>query len=357
MKSKPSKTRAGASSRNAKKPGRFPWASYTDEQLLDERICDLGVRLDGSQLHERVDQLYGELAEHQIRFRPHCWLSDEWFSPEGVPGIAIPFYLAHTRLMQLERAQMLEVEGGTDAWCMKILRHEAGHAIDAAYRLNRRRRYREMFGRSSQPYPEFYHPRPYSKRFVLHLDYWYAQSHPLEDFAETFAVWLMPDSPWRSQYQGWPAMRKLEYVDSLMQQINGTKPLVQSREHVESVAKIRRTLRQHYQIKRDHYGLNHPDFYDRDLKRLFSDDHRHRGNEAASTFLRRVRPELRRRVARATGQYQYTIDQVLRDMIERSRELKLRLDRPEVEAKLDAMVVLTVQTMNYLHAGHHRVAL
>lgn len=357
MKSKPSRTRAGASSGNAKKRGRFPWASYTDEQLLDLRICDLGVRLDGSQLRERVEQLYEELGEHQIRFRPHCWLSNEWFSPEGVPGIAIPFYLAHPRLMQLERAQMLEIEGGTDTWCMKILRHEAGHAIDTAYRLNRRRRYREMFGRSSQPYPEFYHPRPYSKRFVLHLDYWYAQSHPLEDFAETFAVWLVPDSPWRSQYQGWPAMRKLEYVDGLMQQIHDVKPVVQAREHVESVGKIRNTLRQHYQTKRDHYGLNHPDFYDRDLKRLFSDDHQYRGNEAASTFLRRVRPELRRRVARATGQYQYTIDQVLRDMIERSRELKLRLDRPEAEAKLDAMVVLTVQTMNYLHAGHHRVAL
>ena len=357
MQSNQSRARAGTRSGNRRKPRRFPWESYTADQLLDLRICDLGVRLEGSLLRERVDQLYEELADRKIRFRPRCWLSDEWFSPEGVPGIAIPFYLAHPRLMQLERSQMLEVEGGTDEWCMKILRHETGHAIDTAYRLNRRRRYREMFGRSSQPYPEFYQPRPYSKRFVLHLDYWYAQSHPLEDFAETFAVWLVPESPWRVQYQGWPAVKKLEYVDSLMQQIHDTKPTVQSREHVEPVAKIRRTLRQHYQIKRDHYGLNHPDFYDRDLKRLFSDDKQHAKNVSASSFLRRARPELRRRVARATGQYQYTIDQVLRDMIERCRELKLRLDRPENEAKLDAMVVLTVQTMNYLHAGHHRVAL
>ena len=27
----------------------------------------------------------------------------------------------------------------------------------------------------------------------MHLDPWYAQSHPDEDFAETFAVWLTPE--------------------------------------------------------------------------------------------------------------------------------------------------------------------
>ncbi len=357
MKSKRSMRRAGTGLHRRRTSRRLAWESFGDEQLLGMRICDLRVRLDGSLLRDNIKRLYEELKDRDIRFRPHCWLSDEWFSPEGVPGIGIPFYLAHSRLMQLERSQMLEVEGGTDEWCMMILRHETGHAIDTAFRLHRRRQYREMFGKSTQPYPEFYHPRPYSKRFVLHLDYWYAQSHPLEDFAETFAVWLKPRSPWRTQYQDWPALRKLEYVDGVMQQIAGTKPIVVAREHVEPTSKNRKTLREHYQAKRDHYGLSHPDFYDRDLKRLFSSDPQHNGNDTAAAFLRRVRPELRRRVARATGQYQYTIDQVLRDMIGRCRELKLRLDRPESEAKQDAMVVLTVQTMNFLHAGHHRVAL
>ena len=86
------------------------------------------------------------------------WLSSEWFSPDGIPGIAIPFYLAHPRLRKLEHRQILEVEGGTEGECMRILRHEAGHAIDTAYRLHRRKRWREIFGSFSQPYPDSYRP-------------------------------------------------------------------------------------------------------------------------------------------------------------------------------------------------------
>ena len=162
------------------------------------------MQIQGTPLEGRIEKLYEELTARQLRFRPHCWLSEEWFSPDGTPGIAIPFYLAHPRLARLERKMMLEVEGGTNESCLKILRHEAGHALDTAYRLHRRQEYRRLFGRYSDPYPEFYQPRPFSRRYVLHLDLWYAQSHPVEDFAETFAVWLRPLSRWRTQYKGWP---------------------------------------------------------------------------------------------------------------------------------------------------------
>ena len=172
-------------------------AKMSDEQLLDMRICDLKLSIRGTPLEKRIEQLNAELAHRGLKFRPHCWLSDDWFSPDGIPGIAIPFYLAHPRLIRLERKQLLEVEGGTHDWCMKILRHEAGHAIDNAYRLRRKKRYRELFGPASQPYPQYYNPKPFSKSYVLHLDMWYAQSHPVEYFAETFAIWLKPRSRWR----------------------------------------------------------------------------------------------------------------------------------------------------------------
>ncbi len=168
------------------------WAYLPDRELLDWRMCDLGVRIEGSPLEERVKRINEELGRRGLKFRPVYWLSEEWFSPDGVPGVAIPFYLAQQRLTKLEKRQMLEVEGGTRQWCLRILRHEVGHAIDNAYRLHRRRRWRELFGSFAQPYPEFYSPKPHSKRYVLHLDSWYAQSHPSEDFAETFAVWLRP---------------------------------------------------------------------------------------------------------------------------------------------------------------------
>ncbi len=352
-------SRSGKSPSGVNADDSFFWEESSDAELLRLRICDLGLKSVGYVLQRRIERLYEELEAREILFRPHCWLSDEWFSQDGIPGIAIPFYLAHPRLERLERKQMLEVEGGTQEWCMRILRHEAGHALDTAYRLHFRRRWREMFGAYSQVYPDYYQPKPYSKSYVLHLDSWYAQSHPAEDFAETFAVWLRPRSRWRSQYRGWPALKKLRYVDELMEEIKNTRPLVRSRRRIAPLREIRGTLAEHYAEKRARYGIEYPDFYDRDLRKLFADPRQSTGNrrQSASGFLRRIRPELRRVVSLWTGEYQYTIDQVLGEMIERCRDLDLRLEKPFDLAKRDALVMLTMQTMNYLHGGRHRVAL
>src|SRR5271155_3908141 len=115
--------------RPASSARRLPWTSLDDEQLLLLRMCDLQLYLHRSPLKRHVDRLYSELSERGIRFRPHVWLAEEWFSPDGVPGIAVPFYLAHPRLMRLERKMTREVEGGNVNWLMRILRHEAGHAV------------------------------------------------------------------------------------------------------------------------------------------------------------------------------------------------------------------------------------
>lgn len=337
---------------------RPDWTELPDEQLLDLRLCDLPLSVAGSWLEARIDELYRELEARDLTFRPHFWLSAEWFTPDGVPGVAIPFYLAHPRLMRLEKAQMLEVEGGTPQWCMQILRHEAGHAFDNAYALRRRLRRRRLFGSPAVPYPDFYLPKPYSKSFVLHLDSWYAQSHPDEDFAETFAVWLTPDSQWRQRYADWPVtLRKLEYMDQLMRDVARRAPIVTTRRRVEPIERLRSTLRRHYARKRKHYGLERPNFYDRDLRRLFSADLAYRHNRRASSFIHRVRKEVRRLVAEWTGSYQYTIDRVMEDMIRRCDELHLRLKYPEDRTRLDFTMLVTVQTMNHLHSGRHRVAL
>lgn len=334
-----------------------PWADWPDERLLDLRLCDLGLAIDGSWLEPRIAALHAELEAKGLAFRPHFWLSDEWFTPDGMTGVAIPFYLAHPRLARLEETMMLEVEGGTEAWCMKILRHEAGHALDNAYALQRRRKRQRLFGRNSVPYPEYYAPKPYSKSYVLHLDMWYAQSHPAEDFAETFAVWLTPDSDWRQRYHDWPALKKLEYMDELMAGLAGRPPAVSARQQFEPLSALRRTLRSHYRQKRQHYGVTRPNFYDRDLRRLFTDDASAASHPTAAHFLSRVRRDTRRRVADWSGIHQYTIDQVFEDIIARCRQLKLRLRKPEDQTRLDFDVLLTVQTMNYLHSGRHRVAL
>jgi hypothetical protein len=332
-------------------------ATIPEAELLALRLSELPVRIEGTWLEARIAQLCEELAARNIAFKPRCYLADEWLTPEGEPVIGIPFYLAHPRLMKLERAQMLEVEGGTPEWCLQILRHEAGHAFDNAYALRRRRRRVRIFGKPTTEYPDFYLPKPYSKSFVLHLDSWYAQSHPDEDFAETFAVWLAPDSDWRVRYADWPAVRKLEYMDELMAEIAGRPPIVASRRRVEPIERLRTTLRRHYARKREHYGLEHPNFYDRDLRRLFSAGDEYRRNRKASRFIHSIRRDVRRLVAEWTGAYQYTIDRVIEDMSARAEQLGLRLKYPEDRTKLDFTMLLTVQTMNYLHSGRHRVAL
>ena len=333
------------------------WAHLSDQELLGLRFSDLDLNIEKSKLVPRIQQLYKEIEERGLRLRPPCWLSSEWFSPQAAPGIAIPFYLAHPRLKKLEERQMKDVEGGTRTWCMQLLRHEAGHAYEVAYRLNRRKQWQEIFGNSSTPYPDFYTPRPVSRKFVLHLDWWYAQSHPVEDFAETFAVWLHPGSQWHRRYKDWPALKKLEYVDTLLQEVAGKSPLVKPGAAVEPLRDLRQTLRQYYRKKQERYGSDYPDFYDRDLRLLFPATTNHRRRyPPASQFLRRLGPELPRRVASWTGQYAYTINLVLKDMIQRSRELQLRVTRPEKEIKLEAAILLTMQTMNYLHSKRHHFA-
>lgn len=332
------------------------WYLMRDDELLDLRLCDLPLRIGGTNLEERIRRLYAELNARGIRFKPHVWLGEEWFSPDAVPGIAIPFYLAHPRLVQLERRQMFEVEGGTETECMRILRHEAGHALDTAYRLHFKRRWRELFGSFTQPYPDSYKPRPKSRNFVLHLGAWYAQAHPAEDFAETFAVWLAPRSRWRARYRDWPALEKLEYVDELMEEIKGQPRRNRRRDKVEPVAELRTTLREHYRRKREQYAVERGAYYDRDLLRIFTESSNHTARPTASSFIRSVRSEVREIVAEGTGVHQYTVDHVLKNMIERSRDLKLRLYTSKRQAQRQFEVALTVQVMNLLHSGYHRIA-
>jgi hypothetical protein len=333
------------------------WTTLSDEKLLEVRMCDLKLTIEGTELEQRIAEINAELEARGLSFRPFYYLSDEWFTPDGVPGIAIPFYLAHPRLAKLELKEMLEVEGGDPESCLRILRHEVGHAIDNAYDLRRRPTRRRLFGNPATEYPEYYTPKPYSKSFVQHLDHWYAQSHPDEDFAETFAVWLDPHSMWGPRYAGWPAQRKLEYMDRLMREIATARPRVKSVRRLDPLLRLKKTLGEHYRSKREHYGLDHPDFYESDLRNLFSDAPQYAKNPSAARFVRRIRKEVRSTVASFTDSYQYTIDQLIEKIIARCRELNLRLTEPEESTKIDFMVFLTVQTMNYLHSGRHRVAL
>jgi hypothetical protein len=295
----------------------------SDEELLRLRFCDLKLSIERSQLKRRVERLYSELQGRGIQLRPHVWLSEEWFSPDGVPGIAVPFYLAHPRLEKLERHIMREVEGGNARWFMRILRHEAGHAVDNAYRLRRRKRWREVFGPASLQYPNRYRARPGSRRYVHHLGQWYAQAHPTEDFAETFAVWLKPNSDWRRSYADWPAFLKLSVVEELIATVRSQRAPVRNKTRIEPIDLNTRTLAEHYRrrLVRNHQirrGLT-----DELLRRIFSAQRLRRGAMRACTLLRAQKIPLVNSVARELGIERYSVHQILRILIERSESLQL----------------------------------
>lgn len=343
--------------RVSRAPRRSPdirvWSALSDAELLKVRLCDLKLTIAGTELEERAQLINAELAARGLLFRPHVWLSTEWFSPDGIPGFAIPFYLAHPRLMELEQRQMHEVEGGTARSCLQLMRHETAHALDNAYSLHRRGDWREVFGRFESDYVTHYQPKPYSKRFVRHLELWYAQSHPAEDFAETFAVWLDPSSRWRTRYRGWPALAKLHYLDELMGDIEGKKPTTRARDRIEPIGELKKTLGEYYREKRARYRLALRETYDRDLKRLFSEPTGGLRERRAATFLRKERSEIRKLVSRWTGEYQYAVDRVLAEIIQRAEELGLVVTSGASHVKRDAMLLVAAQTLNYLNRGHH----
>lgn len=330
------------------------WATLPDTELLKLRICDLHAEIQGSELAPRIAQLSEELEHRGLHLKPPSYLADEWFSPEGASLIAVPFYLAHPRLKQLELHQMLVVEGGTPQSCMQLLRHECGHAYDHAYEFSKRKDWVEIFGSPDLEYePETYRPRPYSKSFVQHLPNWYAQAHPDEDFAETFAVWLelTPDE-WSRQYHGWKALEKIQYIETLMREVRERPPLPKCGRRIWDANRSRRTLEKYYAAKRKLYAEDFPDVYDADLRSIF--EHGDRGAESATQVMRSMRHRLSSAVVRWTGQHKYVVDMLVRRLITRTRELKLSAPRDHVGLMMELSSYLSALVTNHLHTGRFK---
>ena len=327
------------------------WARSKDEELLALRVCDLGLRLEGSDIEPQVASFYDLLKTRGVVMRPACYLGDEWFSPTGVPAIAIPFYLSHPRLKELELSQMMDVEGGEPEEFQMLLRHECGHAIDHAYKLSGRPGHAEVFGNPDTEYDvETYIPRPYSKSFVQHLPNWYAQAHPDEDFSETFAVWLA-DAPdvWRARYKGTKALHKLEYVDLLMQEIKAAPPLVTGGRHWSDARKSRKTLARYYAERRKLFAEDFPDFYDSDLRAIFGNGAP--GDEPAAKMMRRHRAALITSLVKWTGQRKYTVDMLVNRLMKRCQTLKLRAPRDSARLQFDLTAYLAGMVTNHLYTG------
>ena len=327
------------------------------KHLLALRICELQLDIKHSPIAPRIEQLYTELRHHQFRFKPHFWFSDDWFCPDGIPGVAIPFYLAHKKLIKLERDMTMDVEGGDTQWCMNLLRHETAHALLNAYRLDKRKDWQKVFGNPNKKYPNTYWPRPYDQRFVLNLPNWYAQSHPHEDWAETFAVWLRPNSDWRQRYDEWPAMKKLLFVDELMVAIHDQPAKLKNRKTELSISQIKITLGEYYKDKLQRYDAESPEFIDRDLFKLFGHPKPSTRHESAAAFLLRIRKEVIESVENWGGEYRYRINRTITHMATRSDELGLQRYWKEDKVKTELVACLTMLVVNKMFKDGFHITL
>ncbi len=323
--------------------------------LLAHRISDLGLSLRGTLVERLTQQLYGELGANGIAFRPTVYLSDQWGCPEGTPLIGVPFYLADPRLERIEQEMSADVEGESDQ--MKFLRHEAGHAFNYAYRLYKRADWRKAFGRYSRPYRERYRIDPFSRDYVRHILGWYAQKHPDEDFAETFAVWLTPGMNWREEYRGWPALAKLEYIDRVVGEVGHESPDVPApTEDDLPVEAMRYTVSEYYGEAMVPLPITDERHFDGDLRTLFAAEREAPAGEAAGDFLRRHRREVVGRIAYWTSESPITTGSFVDFLAKRANELALRVRGLESSTLIELTAFGTAVMMNYRNTHTMRSA-
>jgi hypothetical protein len=318
-------------------------------ELLSRKISELSLAISGTRLEELILQLYAELEKAGISFRPKTYLSDEWGCPDRVPVIGIPFYLADPQLSTLE-GQLTDIEAEDEAEVMMYLRHEAGHAFNYAYRLYTKPGWLRLFGPFSKPYKENYRPRPFSARYVHHIPGWYAQKHPDEDFAETFAVWLAPDSGWRERYADTHALTKLLYVDRVARQYGRQPPQVTSEKFDTPVEELTMTLRTWYEVGEDRNGRK-PTLHrviDEHLKMLFPEAE----GQPAADVLDANRRGLIREVNHWTSLDRDVLTSLYNELRERVRFLGLKTGPDQTTKRMVSMAVFfTTLVMNYQRTG------
>jgi hypothetical protein len=323
-------------------------------ELLNSRICDLGLQIAGSPLEPFTDRLHRELARKRLKFRPEFYLTDGWGCPNEVPVIGVPFYLADKRLARIEEEQTGEIEDSP--MTMMLLRHEAGHAINYAYRLYAKPEWAEMFGPFSRPYRDSFRPDPFSRQFVRHIvshqyGRTYAQKHPDEDFAETFAVWLTPRSGWRRRYRNWPALRKLLYVDRLMRGIRSESPRIVRGDLCTPVEKMTMLLAEHYGQRAERYRAAAEGYVDDKLREIFPPI-RGRSRASAGELLRKHEQELLDRIMRWSGLPEEEVHTLLSKLEDRADALSLEYRLPQLTDKLlDVTSLGTSLAMDFAYTG------
>lgn len=325
-------------------------------EVLAKRICELPLKIEGTFLETQVNRLYREMENKGLVYRPLCYLTDEWGCPDGIPVIGIPFYLADKKLSRIEEEYTEFLEKEEDI--IVFLRHEAGHAFNYAYELYKTQEWHTIFGPYSRPYRDDYKPNYLSKKYVRHMKNmqgWYAQKHPDEDFAETFAVWLSPDEDWRKKYEGWGALEKLEYVERIAKEIGHELPRMNEPQEDEPASELKLTILEFYE--RNH-SKEYPkmvtqlgSILDGDLREIFESEQKE-GFLSAQEFIRRHRHTLRSIVYYWTGTSNHLVRALIRYLGERTAAANIYYDPSRDQQYLLHMeAFLLTLAMNYRYTN------
>jgi hypothetical protein len=323
-------------------------------ELLNTRICDLGLKIEGSLLERPITRVKKELEKKGIKFQPRFYLTDSWGCPNRVPVVGVPFYLVDRRLRRLEEEQTGWVED--EQQIMMFLRHEVGHAVNYAYRLWKTEQWTEIFGDFAQPYRVKLRPNPASRNYVRHLlhsEYGrlYAQKHPDEDFAETFAVWLTPGSQWRRRYQLWPVMRKLRFINDVVKPLACRPPKLRSGQLLNPVEELTQLLADYYGQRLERYRAAAQGYVDDRLREVFPPPAVSSTMPAALLF-RRYREQLSGRIAAWSQLTPQDIEAILQKLEERAAALKLEFPRRALTQKLiDIATLATSLAMDFAYTG------
>jgi hypothetical protein len=331
-------------------------------EVLSRRICDFDLGIEGRPLGRVIERFRAELHAVGIRrLDPRFYLTDEWGVPEGTVAIGIPFYLADALLLDVQRSRGLLVEGEGEEGVLRYLRHEMGHVVNYAWRLYATEEWTRLFGPMSRPYVEDYAVRPFSPDFVRHLPGGYAQKHPDEDWAETFAVWMTPGLDWRRLYADSPgALEKLEYCARTMKALEERDPEVVDTQIDYEAKDISLTLQEFYEAVE--LGEDRiPRSLDGDLLAIFARAHERaaatrKGDDSpsgdAAALLKRQGEFLGATAYGWTAVDPATMRRLVRHLETRARELGLRYplsERDEVTAEVAAF--LTALAMNRVYTG------
>jgi hypothetical protein len=321
--------------------------------LLGKRISELGLGIHGTRVERLVAQLYDELASKGLAFRPPVYLSDQWGCPDGTPLIGVPFYLVDSRLERIEAEMTASVEDDEEA--MRYLRHEAGHAVNYAFALYDRSDWLATFGAYSKPYRERYRADPFSRDYVRHILGWYAQKHPDEDFAETFAVWMTPGLDWRADYRGWPALAKLEYVDRVMRELAHEAPTIAPpTEDDLPVEAMHYTVAEHYAESEDRVPIEDERQLDRDLRRIFVTANDAPVAEAADRFILRHYREVVSRISYWTSEPPSVVRSLVDHLARRAEVLQLKAGGLEASTLIELTAFGTAVVMNHRYTRTFR---